>query len=73
MFFDSYFMLIYTAVEDSSIKMLIFRCAYPVLFCSACAILLIILAVRLIKFWLKSIRDDTYLIGKQLHNLEEAL
>ncbi|KAI8642232.1 hypothetical protein BD408DRAFT_443594 [Parasitella parasitica] len=61
------------SVEDSSMKVLIFRCAYPIMFCGACLIILAMLSLRLIKFWLKSVRDDTYLVGKQLHNFDESL
>lgn len=60
------------AVQDTSIKMLIFRCTYPILFCGACMVVFIVVVVRLIQYWLKTIRDDTYLIGRQLHNLEET-
>ncbi|KAL9559630.1 hypothetical protein MBANPS3_000336 [Mucor bainieri] len=60
------------SVEDASIKMLIFRCTYPILFCGACVVILLVVVVRLIQYWLKSVRDDTYLIGRQLHNLEET-
>lgn len=35
-------------------------------------VVLVVLVVRLVQYWLKSIRDDTYLIGRQLHNLEET-
>lgn len=33
---------------------------------------LMVVIVRLIQYWLNSVRDDTYLIGRQLHNLEET-
>ncbi|KAK4512690.1 uncharacterized protein ATC70_003395 [Mucor velutinosus] len=36
------------------------------------SIKMLIFRLRLIQYWLKSIRDDTYLIGRQLHNLEES-
>jgi E3 ubiquitin-protein ligase DOA10 len=63
---------LFLAIDDPSIKILIFRCAYPILFCLLCLGLVAYVGVRLIKIWLRSIRDDTYLIGKQLHNLDET-
>lgn len=60
-------------IEEPSIKLLIFRCAYPILFCGICLVILCAISIHLIKIWLRSIRDDTYLIGKQLHNLEQEV
>lgn len=59
------------AIDDPSIKILIFRCAYPILFCLICLAIIAYAATRVLNMWLRIIRDDTYLIGRQLHNLDE--
>ncbi|CAO3618449.1 unnamed protein product [Cunninghamella blakesleeana] len=58
-------------IQDPSMKLFIFRCAYPILFCLVFALSLILLGMKLIKFWVNTVRDDTYLVGRQLHNLDE--
>ncbi|KAG2229829.1 hypothetical protein INT48_008273 [Thamnidium elegans] len=59
-------------INDTSVKILIFRCAYPVVFCFVCLIFIFNAIISLIEIWFRTIRDDTYLIGKQLHNLNES-
>ncbi|KAI9486072.1 MAG: hypothetical protein EXX96DRAFT_547588 [Benjaminiella poitrasii] len=59
------------SVDNPAIKLLMFQCAYPILFCGVCCIVIVMACIRLIKAWIHSIRDNTYLIGKRLHNLEE--
>lgn len=58
-------------INDADVKILIFRCAYPLVFCFVCLIFILNAIISLIDIWLRTIRDDTYLIGKQLHNLNE--
>ena len=58
-------------VDDAAVKVLIFRCAYPVLLCLVCFGLFVYGCFHLSKIWIRSVRDDTYMIGNQLHNLNE--
>ncbi|KAI7905092.1 uncharacterized protein BX663DRAFT_549940 [Cokeromyces recurvatus] len=62
-----------TSVNYPEIKILIFRSAYPIFFCGACCIAILVLSKRFIKTWLRHIRDSLYLTGKRLHNLEELV
>ncbi|KAI9275859.1 hypothetical protein BDA99DRAFT_496639 [Phascolomyces articulosus] len=58
-------------IDDSALQLALFRCAYPVVFCLGIFMGTLILCTKLFRIWLKAVRDDTYLIGKRLHNLEE--
>ena len=58
-------------IDDSALELALFRCAYPVVFCLGIFVGTLILSTKLFRIWLKAVRDDTYLIGKRLHNLEE--
>ncbi|KAI8393645.1 uncharacterized protein BYT42DRAFT_609419 [Radiomyces spectabilis] len=60
------------AKHDPSIQLAIVRCMYPGVFCLIVVILMCILLTKLAKIWMKTVRDDTYLIGKRLHNLEDS-
>lgn len=52
-------------------ELLIFRCAYPIVFCFFLVLSLILLGMKLINIWIKTVRDDNYLVGKQLHNIDD--
>lgn len=59
----------FLAVHDANSKILIFGYTYPVLFCSALFICLVVLFIRLAQMWVHNIRNDIYLIGRRLNNL----
>ncbi|KAI8148867.1 hypothetical protein BJV82DRAFT_201164 [Fennellomyces sp. T-0311] len=58
-------------IYDSALQVALFRCAYPIVFCVGILVGTLVLSTKLIGIWLKAVRDDTYLIGKRLHNLDE--
>ncbi|KAI9490702.1 hypothetical protein BDB00DRAFT_836412 [Zychaea mexicana] len=58
-------------IYDGALQLALFRCAYPVVFCLAILVGTLVLSTKLFRIWLKAVRDDTYLIGKRLHNLDE--
>ncbi|ORY93848.1 hypothetical protein BCR43DRAFT_551551 [Syncephalastrum racemosum] len=58
-------------LTDPAMHLAMFRCAYPIAFCVVMLGGLLVLLTRLVRVWLKAVRDDTYLVGKQLHNLDE--
>ncbi|KAI9276065.1 hypothetical protein BY458DRAFT_506991 [Sporodiniella umbellata] len=60
------------AIEDPSIRMLVFRCAYPLLLCTGLCILVGMMLLRLLHMWVGKIRDDTYLVSRLLHNVETS-
>ncbi|GAB5593245.1 hypothetical protein Unana1_08145 [Umbelopsis nana] len=57
------------APDNATIQNLIVRLAYPI----TCGIVLLYrgtsLCLKAAKAWVQSVRDDTYLVGRQLHNL----
>ncbi|ORZ20236.1 hypothetical protein BCR42DRAFT_204204 [Absidia repens] len=55
-------------VQHAPVKMMVFRCVYPIVLCMVMMLLAVILGIKLANLWMRSIKDDTYLIGKQLHN-----
>ena len=59
------------SIHDSALQIALFRCAYPIVFCFGVLVGTLLLSTKLIGIWLKAVRDDTYLIGKRLHNLDE--
>ncbi|RCH86688.1 hypothetical protein CU098_001924, partial [Rhizopus stolonifer] len=61
------------AIDDPILKLLIFRCAYPILFCGVCCLAAIYICWRLCKIWLRNTRDNIYLIGRKLHNFEDKV
>ncbi|CAO3631806.1 unnamed protein product [Cunninghamella blakesleeana] len=58
-------------LDDASRMLILVRWMYPLVFSILFTIFTAYLFTKLIKIWAKSIRDDTYLIGKQLHNLDQ--
>jgi hypothetical protein len=57
------------APDNATIQNMIVRLAYP----TACLIVMIYrgtsLCFKAANAWVQSVRDDTYLVGRQLHNL----
>lgn len=46
------------------------RYVYPVVFSIILLILSSFMIKKLIALWMKTVRDDTYLVGKRLHNMQ---
>lgn len=61
-----------TGVSDPRVQLAMFRCAYPLAFCLLIFSGFLWLSTKLIRAWLRTVRDDTYLVGKRLHNLDET-
>lgn len=57
--------------RDPSYQLLVTRYTYPSIFCLMITTLLCLIFKKLFSIWIQTVRDDTYLIGKKLHNLEE--
>jgi E3 ubiquitin-protein ligase DOA10 len=55
---------------DPSQKIIVIRHTYPAVFCLAVLVLGCLVFRKLLHLWLQTIRDDAYLIGKRLHNME---
>lgn len=57
------------APDNATIQNLIVRLAYP----TACSMVIAYrgtsFCLKAAKAWVQSVRDDTYLVGRQLHNL----
>lgn len=61
------------APNDSVAQLFIFQSIYPAtLFVLGC-IYLCKLVIRLARHIMQSIRDDTYLIGRRLHNVDGSI
>ncbi|KAI9301460.1 hypothetical protein BJ944DRAFT_271471 [Cunninghamella echinulata] len=58
-------------LDDASRMLILVRWMYPIVFSILFSFFICYLFTKLIKIWAKTIRDDTYLIGKQLHNLNQ--
>ncbi|KAG2174812.1 hypothetical protein INT43_005874, partial [Umbelopsis isabellina] len=60
---------IFAAPDNATVQNLIVRLAYPV----ACGLVILYrtasLSIVAIKAWVQSVRDEAYLVGRQLHNL----
>ncbi|KAI8358573.1 hypothetical protein BD560DRAFT_405866 [Blakeslea trispora] len=54
---------------DPSLQIVVTRYTYPIIFCIVMSIFSGFIIKKLIDMWLQSVRDDTYLIGKRLHNM----
>jgi E3 ubiquitin-protein ligase DOA10 len=57
-------------VHDASMKVMVFSSAYPIMLCIAVVFGAVTLVMKLIRLWLRIVKDDAYLVGKQLHNLD---
>ncbi|ORX52669.1 hypothetical protein DM01DRAFT_1306354 [Hesseltinella vesiculosa] len=55
---------------DNASNMHLIRWTYPFVYCILLLGVVTYLSTRFFKICVKSIRDDTYLVGKQLHNLD---
>ncbi|CAO3587835.1 unnamed protein product [Absidia cylindrospora] len=59
-------------LDDASRTLVLVRWMYPIVFGILFVGFICYISTKLIKLWVKSIRDDTYMIGKQLHNLDQG-
>ncbi|KAI8338940.1 hypothetical protein BC941DRAFT_373111 [Chlamydoabsidia padenii] len=59
-------------LDDASRTLILVRWMYPIVFCTLLVGVVCYVSTKLAKLWVKSIRDDTYMIGKQLHNLDQG-
>ncbi|KAI9020804.1 hypothetical protein CLU79DRAFT_218346 [Phycomyces nitens] len=59
-------------ISDPATQILVFRYSYPATMCITLVFGLFTGSVKLVRLWIQNIRDDTYLVGKRLHNLGEA-
>ncbi|KAG2172819.1 hypothetical protein INT43_000169 [Umbelopsis isabellina] len=63
----------YVSLNDTAMQLFFFQSIYPAtLFVLGC-IYLCKLAIRLARHIMQSIRDDTYLIGRRLHNVDGSI
>jgi E3 ubiquitin-protein ligase DOA10 len=51
-------------------KVMVFSGAYPIMLCMAVVLAAVTLVMKLIHLWLRIVKDDAYLVGRQLHNLD---
>lgn len=51
-------------------KAMVFSSAYPIMLCMAVVLGAVTLVMKLIHLWLRTVKDDAYLVGRQLHNLD---
>lgn len=56
--------------KDPSLQITVTRYTYPIIFCFFLVLLTGFIFKKLIHIWMQTVRDDTYLIGKKLHNLK---
>ncbi|KAI9487301.1 MAG: hypothetical protein EXX96DRAFT_552589 [Benjaminiella poitrasii] len=56
--------------NDPLIQIMVTRYAYPAIFGLFMSILVGFALKKLLSIWTETVRDDTYLIGKRLHNLQ---
>ncbi|CAO3628960.1 unnamed protein product [Mucor hiemalis] len=56
--------------KDPSLQITVTRYTYPIIFCFFLILLTGFIFKKLIHIWMQTVRDDTYLIGKKLHNLK---
>ncbi|OAD72934.1 hypothetical protein PHYBLDRAFT_187244 [Phycomyces blakesleeanus NRRL 1555(-)] len=59
-------------ISNPVTQLLVFRYSYPAVLCITILFGLFTGSIKLIRLWIQTIRDDTYLIGKRLHNLGET-
>ncbi|KAL9556071.1 hypothetical protein MBANPS3_002067 [Mucor bainieri] len=56
--------------KDPSLQITVTRYTYPTIFGVVLVVLAAFLVKKLISIWMDTVRDDTYLIGRQLHNMQ---
>ncbi|KAF1798687.1 hypothetical protein FB192DRAFT_1310118 [Mucor lusitanicus] len=56
--------------KDPSLQINVTRYTYPTIFGVFLVVLAAFLVKKLISIWMDTVRDDTYLIGRQLHNMQ---
>ncbi|KAI8640568.1 hypothetical protein BD408DRAFT_484022 [Parasitella parasitica] len=55
---------------DSSLQIKVTRYTYPTIFGVLVVLIATYILKKLISIWMETVRDDTYLIGKKLHNMQ---
>ncbi|ORZ08593.1 hypothetical protein BCR42DRAFT_140245 [Absidia repens] len=58
-------------VQDASMELLMLRYVYVGVLCTAAITVVVMLGMKLVNLWMRIVRDDTYLVGRQLHNFQE--
>ncbi|KAI8882007.1 hypothetical protein K501DRAFT_252110 [Backusella circina FSU 941] len=58
--------------SDYSVQISVIRYIYPATFCAFIVLLVAFIIKKLLGMWIQTIRDDTYLIGKRLHNINDS-
>lgn len=56
--------------KDPLLQITVTRYTYPTIFGVFIIVLAAFLVKKLISIWMETVRDDTYLIGKKLHNMQ---
>lgn len=59
-------------IDDASIATST-KYMYPIMFSILLLIVSIFILKKLFTIWMETVRDDTYLIGKRLHNMQTSL
>lgn len=59
-------------VDDPSLQLQLFRGIYPVVFLLSATVAMVAIGAKLFGVWMRKVREDAYMIGKQLHNFEET-
>ncbi|KAI8337874.1 hypothetical protein BC941DRAFT_512879 [Chlamydoabsidia padenii] len=57
-------------IHDASTKVMVFSYVYPLMLCLAAACGVVIMMMKLVSLWMRIVKDDAYLVGRQLHNLD---
>lgn len=60
----------YLDPKDPSLQITVTRYTYPTIFGVFVVVLAAFLVKKLVSIWMDTVRDDTYLIGRQLHNMQ---
>ncbi|CAO3592954.1 unnamed protein product [Absidia cylindrospora] len=68
---SAWIMLHLLGVQDASVKLLMLRYVYVGVLCVAAIMVVVILGMKLVNLWMRIVRDDTYLVGRQLHNFDD--
>jgi hypothetical protein len=57
------------STPDYSVQVSVMRYTYPITFCAFAILMVAFIIKKLLDMWMQTVRDDTYLIGKRLHNI----
>ncbi|KAG0184839.1 hypothetical protein DFQ28_010358, partial [Apophysomyces sp. BC1034] len=58
-------------LDDPLMQLVVFRCIYPIVFFLSAAVMASVMCSKLFDAWMRKVRDDAYMIGKRLHNIQE--